>query len=89
MMLYICGFFYLAASYVISDKIGRHKKLGFAQSFLICIIATPFLGFLFVEGSASRNPPGCKWCGNKENEAVFCGICGKNEVGELRTNFKK
>lgn len=60
------------------------RKIGFAPAVLICIILTPLIGYLVVSGRPLRNPKGCKWCGNTQNEAEFCGICGKNEEGNPR-----
>lgn len=87
-MLYIIIIIYIGISYLIADKIGRNKKIGFAATFAICLIITPFIGYLIAEGGGQENPKGCKWCGNKENEAEFCGLCGKNDNGELRPNFE-
>lgn len=84
-MIYISIFIYFGLSYLIATKIGTLKKIGFANSLLLCILLSPFIGFLIAEGSALKNPRGCNWCGNKENEAEYCGICGKNEAGNLKT----
>lgn len=75
---------HVGLSYLVADKIGRNKSIGFNASFLICIFLTPFAGYLITEGSAMKNAPGCTWCGNKENEAEYCGLCGKNKLGDLR-----
>ena len=80
---------YFLITYLVSDKIGRHKKIGFAKTFILCVIFTPFIGYLIAEGSALKHPRGCAWCGNTENEAEYCGLCGKNENGDLKPNFKK
>lgn len=50
------------------------------------IFATPFFGYFIVESLANHKRP-CKWCGNKDNEADFCGLCGKNEAGEFKQSF--
>ncbi len=87
-MEYIGILIYIIISYLIADKIGRHKKIGFLNTFLLCLFTTPFIGYLIAEGGGRSNAKGCKWCGNKENEAEFCGLCGKNDDGETRPNFK-
>jgi hypothetical protein len=40
----------------------------------------------FVRGQSTveKNPKGCNWCGNEYNEAIYCGLCGKNVEGEIR-----
>jgi hypothetical protein len=88
-MLYIGILIYFGISYLIADKIGRHKKIGFTKTLVICLIASPFIGYLVAEGGGQKNARGCKWCDNKDNEAEFCGLCGKNENGDMRPNFKR
>lgn len=44
-------------------------------------------GFFIVSASAQKNPKGCNWCGNAYNEADYCGLCGKNDQGEIRPGF--
>jgi hypothetical protein len=65
---------------------GREKKIGLIGVILIMIFASPFFGYFIVESLANHKRP-CKWCGNKDNEADFCGLCGKNEAGELKPSF--
>lgn len=93
--LYICYmiggiliFIDILLSWWIASKIGVHKKLGFGNTFCICMLLTPFFGYLIAEHSGEKDPRGCKWCGNKENEAEFCGLCGLNEKGEMSPHFK-
>jgi hypothetical protein len=86
-MLYISILLYLGLSYLIAAKIGKHKTIGFWKTFVLCIIVSPFIGYLIAEGGGRKNARGCNWCGNKYNEAVFCGLCGKNEGGEIRPGF--
>ena len=88
-MEFIAIFIYLGLSYLVADKIGKAKKIGFTKSFIVCVLASPFIGYLIAEGSALANPRGCKWCNNLENEAEYCGICKKNEAGDLREHRKK
>lgn len=87
-MIIIGLIIYLAISYFIADKIGRNKRTGFAGTLILCLLLTPFIGYLIAEGGAQSNPRGCNWCGNIENEAEFCGLCGKDREGNLRPNFK-
>jgi hypothetical protein len=87
-MPYIGIVIYLVLCYLIADKIGRHKTIGFTRTLLCCLFLSPFFGYLIAEGAGRKNPKGCKWCGNKENEAEYCGLCGKNDVGEIGPYFR-
>ena len=71
-------------SYLIAAKIGKHKTLGFWKTFLLCLIISPFMGYFIAESSRQINARGCNWCGNKYNEAEYCGLCGKNDKGKNR-----
>ena len=51
---------------------------------IIRIIITPLFGYFIISCFAPRNIYGCKCCGNKYNEAEYCGLCNKNEEGNLR-----
>jgi hypothetical protein len=86
-MLYISIIIYIGLSYLIALKIGKQKTIGFWKTFILCLVISPFIGLLISEGGAKANARGCGWCGNKYNEAVFCGLCGKNETGEIRPGF--
>lgn len=61
----------------------RKRKIHFLVALLICFLASPLLGYFIILSFGMRNPPGCNWCGNKLNEAEYCGLCGKNEAGDL------
>ncbi len=87
-MRYIGIIIYLGLCYLNADKIGRHKTIGFTKTFLWSLFLSPFFGYLIAEESGQRNPRGCKWCGNKYNEAEFCALCGKNEIGDIDPRFK-
>jgi hypothetical protein len=69
-------------------KEGSKKRIGFTGALLIMIILTPFFGYFIIESLANKNAKGCKWCGNKRNEAEYCGLCGKNDEGITRPGFK-
>ncbi|OSZ79551.1 hypothetical protein CAP35_15265 [Chitinophagaceae bacterium IBVUCB1] len=58
---------------------GVNKKGGFIKAFILSLLLSPFVGLLLTLGAAKKNPIGCKHCGNKDNEAEYCGVCGKNE----------
>lgn len=62
---------------------GRQKKIGIPGVVAIMIFATPFFGYFIVEALPNHKKP-CKWCGNKFNEAEYCGLCGKNDIGEIK-----
>jgi len=42
------------------------------------------MGYFIAESSRQINARGCNWCGNKYNEAEYCGLCGKNDKGKNR-----
>lgn len=86
-MLYFVILVYLLISYLIADKVGRYKNIGFVGTLLLCILTTPFIGYLVAAGGGLKDAKGCKWCGNKYNEAEYCGLCGKNDDGEIRPGF--
>ena len=80
-ILFIAVYLFLC---VIIGKMARDKKLGFVRGFCLALFVSPFLAFFFAMNSGSSNPRGCKHCGNTENEAEYCGLCHKNEAGDLR-----
>ncbi len=80
---------WLGISYLIAEKIGRPRSIGFWKTFGLCLVLSPFLGYLIAEGSGRNDARGCKWCGNKYNEAEYCGLCGKNESGDVLAAAKK
>jgi hypothetical protein len=62
----------------------RRRKINFFVALLICIVTTPLIGYVIIMSTYSRNPKGCLHCGNSQNEAEYCGVCGKNEAGLKR-----
>ncbi|MES2656369.1 MAG: hypothetical protein V4620_12315 [Bacteroidota bacterium] len=62
----------------------KKRKINFFVALFICVITTPLIGYFIISSFGLRNPRGCKWCGNEYNEAEYCGICKKNENGELK-----
>lgn len=62
----------------------RRRKISFPLALLACIVATPLAGYLIIVSRPLRQPPGCSWCGNGDNEAAYCGLCGKNVQGMVR-----
>ncbi|MHB1278836.1 MAG: hypothetical protein ACYC1Q_10595 [Bacteroidia bacterium] len=63
---------------------GTNRKGGFLRAFLISLILTPVIGLFLTISGGVKNPKGCIHCGNKENEAEYCGLCGKNEMDALK-----
>lgn len=68
---------------------GLNRKGGYLRAFLIALLLSPLIGIILVRGSAQKNPKGCTHCGNKENEADYCGLCYKNEEGLTREEVLK
>jgi hypothetical protein len=64
---------------------GIGKKVGFWGTFLWSLLLSPLVGLFIAMSSGSKYAKGCKHCGNTANEAEFCGICGKNEAGQTRS----
>lgn len=63
----------------------RRRKVHFLAALLICVVTSPLIGYFLIIGLFPlRNPKGCRWCGNKYNEAEYCGICFKNDEGLTR-----
>ncbi len=79
---------YIILSVLYSWHEGRKKATGFIGTLLL-ILLIPFIGYWIVELLSNKKAKGCNWCGNKYNEAEYCGLCGKNEIGEIRTGFKQ
>lgn len=78
---------YLLPNIFIAWYIGRHRRMGFFWSLIVCMVTSPLFGFFIVTAAAPLHAKGCNWCGNSYNEAEFCGLCGKNDAGELRPGF--
>ncbi len=85
----VCGLFWISISILYAWFEGSKRKPGFIGCLLIMLVFTPFFGYFIIESFSKKNPKGCKWCGNKYNEAIYCGICGKNDDGEIRPGFIK
>jgi 4-amino-4-deoxy-L-arabinose transferase-like glycosyltransferase len=80
------GVVYFLLCFLYAWNEGRKKKTGFIGSLLL-VFLLPFAGFWVVEIVSRKKAKGCEWCGNKYNEAEYCGLCGKNEAGEIRKGF--
>lgn len=80
----IIGLIYFGSCYLVAQKIGERRTIGFTWTFIIGVVFTPFAGYLAAESAALKEPKGCVYCGNRENEAEYCGVCGKNDIGEQR-----
>jgi hypothetical protein len=83
----ICGIFWVTVSILYAWFEGSKRKPGFIGCLIIMLLFTPFFGYFIIESFSKKNAKGCKWCGNKYNEAVYCGMCGKNDDGDLRPGF--
>lgn len=69
--------------------IGKNRRIGFWKTFMWALLLTPFITIFIAMNSGRLDALGCKHCGNKENEVEFCGICGKNEQGLTKYDFKE
>ena len=88
-MVYFFILLYIGLCFLIAYKIGGYKTIGFWTTFILSLVLSPIVGYWFAESSRLKNAVGCKWCGNKYNEAEYCGLCGKNATGEIRPGFIK
>lgn len=61
----------------------KKRKINFFVALLLCLLTTPLIGYFIVTNRPLRQTMGCKWCGNEKNEAEYCGLCGKNEIGAI------
>ena len=80
------GVIYYVIAFLFAWHEGRKRTIGFIPALLITFLV-PLFGIFIVE-SFRLKTAGCKWCGNKYNEAAYCGICGKNEAGEMKPGWK-
>jgi glucan phosphoethanolaminetransferase (alkaline phosphatase superfamily) len=84
-LILICAsLFIIVITILMCKQESKRRKVNFFVAILICILITPLFGFFVISSFKLRTPIGCKWCGNEYNEAEFCGICKKNELGNLR-----
>ncbi len=74
----LSGYMLLAGAVAL---VGMDRRIGFWTTFLICLILSPFMGLFIGLNSSRLDARGCMHCGNKYNEAEFCGVCKKNEQG--------
>lgn len=68
--------------------IGRNRRIGFWKTFMWAILLSPFIGIFVAMSSGRLDARGCSHCGNDQNEAEFCGSCGKNEQGLTKEEVK-
>ena len=60
----------------------KRRKISFIGALAFCLFISPLFGYFVIVGMFPlRNVAGCAWCGNKYNEAEYCGICMKNKDG--------
>jgi len=81
----VIGIGYYVIAFLFAWHEGRRRTIGFLPALIITWLI-PLFGIFIIESSRLRTA-GCKWCGNKYNEAEFCGLCGKNEAGELKPDW--
>lgn len=72
---------------LIIAPIGKNRRIGFWKTFLLGLVLSPLITIFIAMNSGRLNALGCLHCGNDQNEAEFCGLCGKNYHGELRSKI--
>lgn len=86
MILYIFLFVLLSLTVLMCVQESKKRIIGFVPALALCIVLTPFFGYFVISSRPLRSARGCKYCGNLRNEAEYCAVCGKNEVGLLKTD---
>jgi hypothetical protein len=76
---------FLVLAFLVAWHEGRLRKCGFGGALILMLLFSPFFGYFLMLLFPLKDPRGCQWCGNKENEAEFCGLCNKNAAGEMRS----
>ncbi len=84
-MIYVIVAVFLALTVLMCWQESKRRKIQFPVALLLCFVTTPLFGYFIISTRPLRNPRGCQWCGNDKNEAEYCGICGKNENGDIRS----
>lgn len=85
-IIYTLGVVYYAIALMYTIREGSKRSIGFAGVALL-VFLLPLIGIFIVESFPNTKAKGCSWCGNNYNEAAYCGLCGKNEAGEIRPGF--
>ena len=85
----LIGLGFLVLTILMCRQESQKRNINFWLALLICFAATPIFGYFIVSSFPVRNPIGCKWCGNTENEVEFCGVCGKNADGKTELELKQ
>lgn len=83
LLAYFGSIAYIVLVLLTSWQESRNREIHFLVALIILILATPLFGYFIVSSFPLRNPMGCMWCGNKENEVEYCGVCGKNIEGDF------
>lgn len=80
----ICFLIYIFFSFKTCQEVSCERKINLYVAIFLFITLTPLIGYVIACQFKLRNSRGCKWCGNKDNETEFCGLCLKNEIGKFR-----
>lgn len=88
-LLLLIGVVYLVLTVLMCVQESKKRKLNLFFAFILCVLITPLFAYFVFLLLPERNPRGCKWCGNNENEAVYCGLCGKNEKGDYHPDVTR
>jgi hypothetical protein len=83
-MIYLIISIVLGLTVLMCFQESKKRKIEFISSLVFCVVLTPLIGYFIITSRSLRNPKGCNWCGNEQNEVEYCGICGKNEKGDLK-----
>jgi hypothetical protein len=72
---------YILLCYFIAATKGRRSDLGHMDTFILCLVASPLVGYLLAHSQMSRGGHTCNWCGKPNVVTKWCPCCGKDQQG--------
>lgn len=78
----IIVFFVVVLVFLMCFQESKKRKISLPVALLLCLFLSPIIGYFIIVSRPLRFAKGCNWCDNDRNEVEFCGVCGKNELGE-------
>ena len=68
---------YIVLALLMCYQESQKRKISFVVALAMCLVLTPFIGYVIILNRPLRSAIGCDWCGNAKNESEICGVCGK------------
>jgi hypothetical protein len=72
---------YILVCYLVGATKGRRSDLGHMDTFILCLVTSPLVGYLVAHSQLSRGGHTCKWCGQPNVVTKWCPGCGKDQQG--------